>query len=565
MPMDDFSMLKPSTPRDVAMGSTTDTWRSMDDNRFSPEIQLKGVGAPPPKMKLATEDDEVMQEFVQSHLVSTLNPIHEEVSTIRNVMHEIEGRVTKFASQIARQSTKIEEQEHELQNLNSAIAAKDSRMTAMHQLILATRAENSDIRGNTDSTKAALDKVDDKWQGTIGVLQNLQLQQDKQASEIRKLYHNLQASDQKASDIMETRLNNLNSFCKELCNQQRDMENAINTLRAQEDETREKLKNAVAAHDQFRQDVIEKFGLRDVRTKAIEAKLTSLSQEIEKPIANLRATDKELQHVKGKVAVLESQNFHNQICELVDSMKDFARRLATAEEEIVQVRRKSAEQFHVRDKLLRKLDDKATKHSIDLTDLTSAQKADIEHLAALQANLAPILVKTRQTEEGGSGGDQPDNGLSFDDELKELRENYNSQRDVLDKYTTKLEMIQHLLDSLKQKEQRDFDSSHTQISGLQEDLGDANALLSKLDARVELVQKYFTGLGRGLQDTHTAMTGDSSVLPQKNVKQLPTLPASTPRGGLLNDPRSRTPNRQGLFARPLGSLPNDTGPATSDR
>eukprot|EP00434_Breviolum_minutum_P027641 symbB.v1.2.024448.t1/scaffold2318.1/size82491/2 len=530
-----------------------------------------------------------MQEFVQSHLVSTLNPIHEEVSTIRNVMHEIEGRMTKFASQIARQSTKIEEQEHELQNLNSAIAAKDSRMTAMHQLILATRAENSDIRGNTDSTKAALDKVDDKWQaacsfqpvvdllvdikrdgffvlqntsfgspghhtskhqGTIGVLQNLQLQQDKQASEIRKLYHNLQASDQKASDIMETRLNNLNSFCKELCNQQRDMENAINTLRAQEDETREKLKNA---------DVIEKFGLRDVRTKAIEAKLTSLTQEIEKPIANLRATDKELQHVKGKVAILESQNFHNQICELVDSMKDFARRLATAEEEIVQVRRKSAEQFHVRDKLLRKLDDKATKHSMDLTDLTSAQKADIEHLAALQANLAPVLVKTRQTEDSGSGGDQPDNGLSFDDELKELRENYNSQRDVLDKYTTKLDMIQHLLDSLKQKEQRDFDSSHTQISGLQEDLGDANALLSKLDARVELVQKYFTGLGRGLQDTHTAMTGDSSVLPQKNVKQLPTLPASTPRGGLFNDPRSRTPTRQGLFARPLGSLPNDTG------
>lgn len=31
-----------------------------------------------------------------------------------------------------------------------------------------------------------------------------------------------------------------NSFCKELCNQQRDMENAINTLRAQEDETRDR-------------------------------------------------------------------------------------------------------------------------------------------------------------------------------------------------------------------------------------------------------------------------------------------------------------------------------------
>ena len=30
-----------------------------------------------------------------------------------------------------------------------------------------------------------------------------------------------------------------NSFCKELCNQQRDMENAINTLRVQEDETRD--------------------------------------------------------------------------------------------------------------------------------------------------------------------------------------------------------------------------------------------------------------------------------------------------------------------------------------
>eukprot|EP00913_Durusdinium_trenchii_P020909 g19645.t1 len=202
----------------------------------------------------------------------------------------MEARVTKFASQIARQSTKIEEQEHELQNLNSALAAKDSRMTAMHQLIIATRAENADIRGpdsvrpgrlGLPRAKAALDKVDDKWQGTLGVLQNLQLQQDKQGSEIRKLYHTIAASDQKASDLVETRLNNLKL---------------------------EKLKNASCAHDQFRQDVIEKFGLRDVRSKAIEAKVTSLSQEIEKPIANLRATDKELSHVKGKVAVLECAN-----------------------------------------------------------------------------------------------------------------------------------------------------------------------------------------------------------------------------------------------------------------
>ena len=73
--------------------------------------------------------------------------------------------------------------------------AQDTRMTAMHQLLLATRAEASDIRGpilahdpsvrdacsgwsagglviayrwtdagNTDTTKGALDKLDDKWQ-----------------------------------------------------------------------------------------------------------------------------------------------------------------------------------------------------------------------------------------------------------------------------------------------------------------------------------------------------------------------------------------------------------------
>ena len=35
------------------------------------------------------------------------------------------------------------------------------------------------------------------------------------------------------------------------------------------------------------------------------------------------------------------------------------------------------------------------------------------------------------------------------------------------------------------------------------------------------------------------------VLPQKNVKQLPTLPATTPRSGLLSDPRK--PSRQGLL------------------
>ena len=38
----------------------------------------------------------------------------------------------------------------------------------------------------------------------------------------------------------------------------------------------------------FSQDVIEKFGLRDVRTKAIEAKLQSLSQDADRRIARGR-------------------------------------------------------------------------------------------------------------------------------------------------------------------------------------------------------------------------------------------------------------------------------------
>ena len=67
-----------------------------------------------------------------------------------------------------------------------------------------------------------------------------------------------------------------------------------------------------------------------------------------------------------------------------------------------QVRRRSAEQFHLRDKLLRKLEDKASKQLMDLSELATAQKTDVEQLAQLQQQLAPILVKTRQHEEPGA-------------------------------------------------------------------------------------------------------------------------------------------------------------------
>lgn len=117
--------------------------------------------------------------------------------------------------------------------------------------------------------------------------------------------------------------------------------------------------------------------------------------------------------------------------------------------------------------------------------------------------------------------------------------------------------MSHLLESLKQKEQRDIDTSNTQLNGLQEEVGDAHALLNKLDARVEMVQKYFTGLSRGLQDTHSVLTGDSSALPQKNVKQLPTLPANTPRNALMS-PSPRKPSRNTLFGRgTLSGLPGE--------
>lgn len=103
----------------------------------------------------------------------------------------------------------MEEQEHELQNLSSALAAKERHET---YTIAPLAGQSFDghasadpghqggelrparpmlsslpgrVPGNSDSTRAALDKVDDKWQGTLSVLQNLQLQQDKQGAEIR--------------------------------------------------------------------------------------------------------------------------------------------------------------------------------------------------------------------------------------------------------------------------------------------------------------------------------------------------------------------------------------------
>lgn len=64
---------------------------------------------------------------------------------------------------------------------------------------------------------------------------------------------------------------------------------------------------------------------------------------------------------------------------------------------------------------------------------------------------------------------------------------------------------------------------------LRQEQGSTRESLTKMSARLDLCNKYFSGLGKGLKDAHNQIVGCEGVLPKMGEHGLPPLMPRTPR------------------------------------
>eukprot|EP00931_Biecheleriopsis_adriatica_P022744 TRINITY_DN14532_c0_g1_i1.p1 TRINITY_DN14532_c0_g1~~TRINITY_DN14532_c0_g1_i1.p1 ORF type:complete len:542 (-),score=131.15 TRINITY_DN14532_c0_g1_i1:127-1722(-) len=493
---------------DDTLGSTCDTWHGRSY-----------LSSPPPRSPNASgylktdvdSHDDQMQDFVHAHLTSILNPALEEIGELKTSVGELQGKLAIYSSQVMKNCNRLDEHANELTNVSTGLAAKDSRLQTMHQLLLSYRVENSELRSNEEATKASLGRAEEKILAINSQVQTLQQLQDTMRLDLRKFGKDIQNIDRKTLDTVDNRLENLHTFCRDIHTGQKDLNDVVSQVQGAERELEDRLTKLSSLVTEHRQDALDNLSSSRTRFQSLEAKVSANAKGIDRSALNIKALEQEVQHLNSKTSLLfQSKDATARLIqEILDSSKETTRRLGVAEEDVVQVRRKTAEQLHVRDKMLRKLDDTASTHSHNLEEQRRALQTHHERCFSLETTMARLSpMMDANSAEGESL-------QSLDESLAELKDTCSRLQDSLKDCSDQLSSVSQSCNSLKAKQGKDIEAASASISGLQKDLSQNNARVQHLESRSETMQKYLTGLGRGFQEAHTQLTGDSSALPSK--------------------------------------------------
>merc|ERR1712039_230818 len=175
---------------------------------------------------------------------------------------------------------------------------------------------------------------------------------------------------------------------------------------------------------------------------------------------------------------------------------------------------------------MQSLDEKAEKNSSDMQRLKETLQSHGDQIQSA------TLRATSMENDNRKFGKRLD---AFDRETQSLNLWQQGATEKFEAHAADLERMQSEL----QQAHKGLDSTNANLDGTKTELASAQEVLTKVSSRLDLLHKYFHGLGKGLQETHRHVAaGDSGMLAPKVGlgTALPMIPG-TPRGTTVASPR----------------------------
>eukprot|EP00930_Biecheleria_cincta_P072141 TRINITY_DN5958_c0_g1_i1.p1 TRINITY_DN5958_c0_g1~~TRINITY_DN5958_c0_g1_i1.p1 ORF type:complete len:541 (+),score=112.07 TRINITY_DN5958_c0_g1_i1:252-1874(+) len=472
-------------------------------------------------------DGDAMQAFVHSHVTNMLHPFAEQIYELTQMFQKMEGRVDDVSRDVHAHHALLAEQGEQLSALAAAAAAREDRIETLQELQAASRIDKEALAGQQALLQTSLGTASDKLGGLAKEVDRLHRVQESTSSKVANLSTAFQNLNNRTCDVIEARVISLQSGFKDLQDKECELSKVLSQVQASGDATQETVHKLGYAFDQHRLEVLEKFSCRDAVAKGVEERLRVAKQDLHALMTSLKAVEKEIPYIHAQAGQMQlhTQQAHSQLCAISGSFKELTRRLGVTEEDIVQVRTETEERFNARDKIWSELDEKTLKHSSEIMSIQkSIQLQGVQldsarqSIGQLESGAQATLVKT----------------AALDSELRELS---NGQKASVKQLDMGLNKVQQVCDGLQFAVQEETGPLPKRLDQLQGDLGDTKRALSKLDSRVDLMQNYFSGFSKGLQDAHRHIVeGDSTVLRNNDNSgtQLPLL--QRPKSPLVQPP-----------------------------
>eukprot|EP00440_Ansanella_granifera_P050573 gb/GFBE01054814.1/.p1 GENE.gb/GFBE01054814.1/~~gb/GFBE01054814.1/.p1 ORF type:complete len:531 (+),score=143.71 gb/GFBE01054814.1/:1-1593(+) len=484
----------------------------------------------------AADSEGLMQEFVHRHMMSILRPFVEQIRDLQGEVEQLGSHASQSRVEVNKHREQLAQHQGYLSQMDALTRDLDGRLEATRGDLVAVERKSDECATDHGKTKAWLCKVEEKLQAACGEVEACKSTQQDSGSDVHRLQVGLKEVERKLSEQVDTRLNNLHKFCKDLNAQQADQLSALHQTKIFAESTQQALKQLVCKVEKMHEEDMEKFDCLHQHAKGLEAKLCLQSRDAQRQGDALKQCDKELQRLGSEFGKLMTfQQLHVNHSEVFLSLKETTRRVAQVEEAVADLKSHSASELQRFDDQLRIASEKVEETASSMQSLKTAQEKHSEQLRESAQRFCDTEHASAQI-------------LKRADLLgEEVQSLALWQQGATDKFEEHGALFQQLQKELQQEKNK-LDRTSFTVDGMRGDLEATHKAISKLDSRLDVVQKYFTGFGKGLQETTRQVASEGGTLPAKagfSLIQagLPVLPG-TPRGS-LSPRRRRLPSKAG--------------------
>lgn len=476
-----------------------------------------------------------MQQFVHSHMMSILQPFIEQIGCIEEAIETLKGGLSETAAGTAQHRVQIELHNNKLSELDCGLAKLGSHLDATRDELSRTERSVSEIAADAGKRRIGLTSVEERMKTAEAALSGLQSKQADSCSDICKLQRSQRDVEKQLSEHVETRINNIHRFCKDLNTEQANMRESFLSLKALGESNQQALQQLSSAVDKKQAEDNESFQCLNQHAKGFEAKLGLLSGNLQKQGESMKSHDKEFQRLRTEIAPCVTQLHQSQAgqSEALLSLKESARRLGKVEKDVAQLRSDSGAGFQKMDTVLRSIQDKADKTTSDIVDFKNTNEGNARQLHSFGQRVTDCEYEHSKLSKRADGIHSEVQGLAFWQ---------HGATEKLEAHDSELARFQSDMQGSKNALQ----NTDADVESLRRQLEAAQKSHWRLESRVENVQKYFSGFGKGLQDTHRKVAGEGGCMPAKAgtvlaSMMLPAVPPTTPRSNSGLSPRRRKP------------------------
>lgn len=388
--------------------------------------------------------------------------------------------------------------------------------------------------------RAAIAESESQLAGASSQIQKLLGGQDGIIAQLDRLNNGLDHAEQKQL-VVDKRLEHLHQFCKDLKGEQATQQESIREAHMKSDRSSEAIRKTNAQASQKQGEDEEKFACLNQHARGFEAKLSHYLGTFREQDNMLKAHEKEFQRVAAEMAKLRSsEELHQHFSELFLQVREFNRRVVKLEDNYSQVSLRNGVDLSVFQDTVAKIHEQAEENSLKIASVDRNQANSTQQVDVLSKTLVHL-------EEAIQNFDH--RATVIDGEVQDLHFWQHGATEKFEEHNSRLQSCKGDF----QKCQKELNAKGIELNDLRQDISATQRRLSRIDGNVDIMQKYFTGFGKGLQDTSRCVSSRDTFNTPRTSPQRPH--SATVSTGLPSLPvRSDSPTRQ----RPWSSIERTT-------